>query len=76
MYTITPINPMYKYRHIEKFKRVMRHIKLISMNWRLFWIHSEVHEVVQGAVYVHREPNETHVQGQVHGEVQDGHEAH
>jgi hypothetical protein len=26
---------MYKDRHMEKFKRVMRHIKLISMNRRL-----------------------------------------
>jgi hypothetical protein len=27
--------------HIEKFKKVMRHIKLISMNMRLSWMHLE-----------------------------------
>jgi hypothetical protein len=27
---------MYKDRNMEQFKRVMRHIKLISMNKRLF----------------------------------------
>jgi hypothetical protein len=31
-------------------KRFMRHIKLISMNRRLFWMHLEVHLVDQGAV--------------------------
>jgi hypothetical protein len=30
------MNPMYKDRHKEKFKRVIRHIKLMSMNKRLF----------------------------------------
>jgi hypothetical protein len=44
MYSMTP---MYKDRHMEEFKRVvMRHIKLINMNSRLFWIYLEVHEVV------------------------------
>jgi hypothetical protein len=38
---------MYKERHMEKFKRVMKQIKLISMNRRLFGIHLEVHEVDQ-----------------------------
>jgi hypothetical protein len=36
---------MYKDSHVEKFKRVMRHIKLISMNTRLFLMHLKVHEV-------------------------------
>jgi hypothetical protein len=67
MYTMTP---MYKNKYMEKFKRVMRHIKFISMNRRLFWMHSGVHEVGQGAVHVHHDP---HVP---HGEVQEGHEAH
>jgi hypothetical protein len=66
MYTMTHMYSMYKDRHMEKFKRVMRHIKLISMNRRLFWMHLEVHEVIQA----------TCVQGQAHGEVQEGHEAH
>jgi hypothetical protein len=35
--------PMPKDRHMEKLKRVMRHIKLISMSMRLFWMHLEVH---------------------------------
>jgi hypothetical protein len=39
MYTMTPMYHMYKDRHKEKFKRVMRHIKLISMNRRLFLMH-------------------------------------
>jgi hypothetical protein len=47
---------------MEKFKRIMRHIKLISINWRLFWMHLEVHEVVQGAVHVHHDPPGPHVQ--------------
>jgi hypothetical protein len=38
IYTITPMYSMYKDRQMEKFKRVMRHIKLISMNRRLFWM--------------------------------------
>jgi hypothetical protein len=61
---------------MEKFKRVMRHIKLISINRRLFWMHLEVHEVVQGAVHVHHDPHVPHVQGQSHGEVQEDHETH
>jgi hypothetical protein len=76
MYTMTPMYHMYWDKHMEKFKRVMRHIKLISMNRRLFWMHLEVHEIVQGAVYVHHDPYVPHVQGQAHGEVQEGHEAH
>jgi hypothetical protein len=43
MYTMTP---MYHDRHMKKFKRVMRYIKLISMHRRLFWMHLDVHEVV------------------------------
>jgi hypothetical protein len=61
---------------MEKFKRIMRHIKLISINRRLFWMHLEVHEVVQGAVHVHHDPPGPHVQGQSHEEVQEGHETH
>jgi hypothetical protein len=59
VYTMTPKSPMYhkyKDRHIKKFKRVMRHMKLISMNRRLFWMHLKVHEVDQGAVHVHHDP--------------------
>jgi hypothetical protein len=36
MYTRTPRYHMYKDRHMEKFKKVTRHIKLIGMNRRLF----------------------------------------
>jgi hypothetical protein len=43
MYTMTSMYPMYKDRHMEKFKRVIRHIKLISMHRRLFWMHLDVH---------------------------------
>jgi hypothetical protein len=75
-YTMTPMYHMYKDRHMEKFKRVMKHIKLISMNRRLFWIHLEVHEVDQGAVHVHHDPHVPHVQGKAHVEVQEGHEAY
>jgi hypothetical protein len=46
----------------------MRHIKLISMNRRLYWMHLEVHEVDQGAVHAHHDPV-PNVQGQAHGEV-------
>jgi hypothetical protein len=56
-----PKTPMYKDLYIEKFKKIMRHIKLISMNWRLFWIHLEVHEVVQGEVHVLHDPHVPHV---------------
>jgi hypothetical protein len=45
----------------------MRHIKLISMNWRLFWMHLEVYKVLHGAVHVHQDPHLPHVQGQAHG---------
>jgi hypothetical protein len=38
MYTMTYMYHMYKDSQVEKFKRVMRHIKLISMNRRLFWM--------------------------------------
>jgi hypothetical protein len=40
-----------------------RHIKMISMNRRLFWMHLEVHEVVKSAVHVHHDHNVPHVQG-------------
>jgi hypothetical protein len=76
MYTIIRKYHMYKDRHIKEFKRVMRHIKLISMNRKLFWMHLEVHEVFQGAVHVHHDVHVPHVQGQAHGEVQVGPEAH
>jgi hypothetical protein len=39
-------------------------------------MHFEVHEVVHGAVHVHHDPHVPQVQGQVHGEIQEGHEAH
>jgi hypothetical protein len=42
----------------------MRHIKVISMNRRLFWMHLEVHEVDQGAVHAHHDSNVPNVQGQ------------
>jgi hypothetical protein len=74
MYTMTPMYYTFKDSHMEKFKRVTRHIKLISMNRRLFWMHLEVLEAVQGAVYVHHDPHVPHVQGQSHGKVQEGHE--
>ena len=45
MYTMTPTYHMYKDSHMEKCKRVMRHIKVISMNRRLFLMHLKVHEV-------------------------------
>jgi hypothetical protein len=38
MYIMALIDNMYKDRHREQFKRVMRDIKLISMNRRLFWM--------------------------------------
>jgi hypothetical protein len=46
MYTMTPMYHLSKDRHIGKFKKVIRHIKLIGMNRRLFWMHLEVHKVV------------------------------
>jgi hypothetical protein len=61
---------------MEESKRIMRHIKLISIYRRLFWMHLEVHEAVQGAVHVHHDPHVPYIQGQSHGEVQEGHEAH
>jgi hypothetical protein len=76
MYIMTPLYIMYKDSHMEKFKRVMWHIKLIGIIRRLFWMHLEMPEVVQGAVHVHHDPHVPHVQGQSHGEVQEGHEAH
>jgi hypothetical protein len=39
MYTMTPMYPMYKDRHMQKLKNVMRPIKVISMNMRLSWMH-------------------------------------
>jgi hypothetical protein len=35
-YTMTSMYPMYKDRHMDKFKRVIRYIKLISVHRRLF----------------------------------------
>jgi hypothetical protein len=35
MYPMTPMYPMSKDLYIEKCKKIMRHIKLISMNRRL-----------------------------------------
>jgi hypothetical protein len=67
---------MYKDRHMDKFKRVMRNMKLISMNRRLLWMHLKVHEADQGPVNVHHDPYMPHVQGHTHGQVQEGHEAH
>jgi hypothetical protein len=66
MYTMTPMYHMYKDKYMEKFKMVMRHIRFISMNRRLFWMHSEVHEVGQVAVHVHHDPHVPHVHGQAH----------
>jgi hypothetical protein len=60
MYTMTPMYHMYKDSHMEESKRFMRHIKLIRMNSRLFLMHLEVHEVVQGAVHVHHDPPVPH----------------
>jgi hypothetical protein len=51
MYSI----PMFNDRHLEKFKRVMRHIKLIRMNRRLFWMQLKVHEVVHGVFHAHHD---------------------
>jgi hypothetical protein len=76
MYTMTLMYPISKDSHMETFKKFMRHIKLISMNRRLFWMHFEVHEVVQGAVNVHHDPHVPHVKEQAHGEVQEVHVAH
>jgi hypothetical protein len=45
-------------RHI---KLIIIDIKLISMNRRLFWMHLDVHEVVQGAVHVHHDHHVHHV---------------
>jgi hypothetical protein len=76
MYTMTPMYQMYKDKYMEKFKRIMKHIKLMRIYRRLFWMHLEVQEVVQGAVQVHHDPHVPHIQGQSHGEVQEGYEAH
>jgi hypothetical protein len=67
MYTMTPMYHVYKDRHMEKLKRIMRHIKLISMNKRFFWMNLEVHEVDQGAFHIIHDPNAPHVQGEAHG---------
>jgi hypothetical protein len=67
-----PINLMYKDRHMKKFKRVMRHIKLNNMNRRLFCLHLEVHEVVQAAVHVHHNHHVPHEQVQAQGVVLEG----
>jgi hypothetical protein len=76
MYTITPMYHLYKDTHIKKFKRVMRHNKLISMNRRLFWMHLKVYTGDQGAVHEDHDPHVPHVQGQALEEVQEGHETH
>jgi hypothetical protein len=73
MFTLTHMYPMYKDRHIQKLKNVMRHINVICMNRRLFWMHLKGGEVVQGAVHEHHDP---HIQGLAHGEFQEGHKAH
>jgi hypothetical protein len=39
-------------------------------------MHSEVHEVGQGAVHVHHDPHVPHVQGQAHKAVQESHMTH
>jgi hypothetical protein len=39
-------------------------------------MHLEVHEVVLGAVHVHHDPYVPNVQGLVHREVQEDHQAH
>jgi hypothetical protein len=39
MYTMTPMYHIFKDSHMEKFKSVLRHMKLISINRRLFWMH-------------------------------------
>jgi hypothetical protein len=78
MYTMTSMYHLSKDRHIGKFKKVIRHITLIRMNRRLFWMHLEVHKVVQGAVHVHRVVHVHHdllVPGQAHREVQEGHDS-
>jgi hypothetical protein len=56
------MSPMYTDRHMEMFKKVMRHMKSISMSRRLFWMHLEVHKIVQGAVHENHDP---HVQAHV-----------
>jgi hypothetical protein len=61
MYTMTPMYNMYKDRHMETFRRVTRHNKLISIHSRLFWMHLDLHEVDYGAVHVHHDPFVPHV---------------
>jgi hypothetical protein len=46
IYTVTRRYITYKDRHMEKYKKAMRHIKLIRVNKKLFWMHLIVHEVV------------------------------
>jgi phage-related protein len=70
MHTMTPMFTMCKDRHMEKLKRVMRHIKLISMKRRLFLMHFEVHKAVQCAVDLHHDSYVAQVHGQAHGEGQ------
>jgi hypothetical protein len=48
MYTMTLMYHMYKDRHMDKFKRVIRYIKLISMHLRLFLMHLETKKWFQG----------------------------
>jgi hypothetical protein len=53
MYTMTTIYTMYKVRHMEKTKSVLRHMKLISVSRRLFWMHLQVPEIVQAHIFPH-----------------------
>jgi hypothetical protein len=46
MYTMSPLYHMNKGWQMEKLKRVISHIKLISIHRRLFWMHFDVHDVV------------------------------
>jgi hypothetical protein len=63
MYPMTPMYPIYKDLNIKKFKKIIRHIKLISMNIRLFWMHLKVHEAVQSEVHIPHDSHVPHVQG-------------
>jgi hypothetical protein len=39
-------------------------------------MHFKVLDVIQGAVHAHHDPDVHHMQGQAHGEVQEGQKAH
>jgi hypothetical protein len=45
MFSMTPMYHMYKDSHMEESKRFRRHIKLISMNRRSFWMHLDVQKL-------------------------------